>query len=98
MSNIIRAWKDETYRQGLSTDEQGVLSANLAGEIELTDAELEAVYGALDIYVPQVVEDHNSIIEPNVTSHNMAQNNRDKTFPSTPVGSLASPLVPVRLF
>ncbi len=31
MSNVVRTWKDE---------------ANLAGEIELTDAQLEAVCGA----------------------------------------------------
>jgi hypothetical protein len=33
MSNIVRTWKNE---------------ANPAGEIELTDTELAAVYGALD--------------------------------------------------
>jgi len=48
MSNIVRAWKDETYRQSLSTQEQAVLPANPAGEIELTDAQLAVVYGASD--------------------------------------------------
>ena len=46
MNNIVRAWKDETYRQNLSVEEQGVLPANPVGEIDLTDEELEAVYGA----------------------------------------------------
>jgi len=46
MSNIIRAWKDEAYRQGLSTEEQALLPANPAGEIELTEAELDAISGA----------------------------------------------------
>jgi mersacidin/lichenicidin family type 2 lantibiotic len=46
MNNIVRAWKDETYRQSLSAQEQAMLPANPAGEIELTDTELEAVYGA----------------------------------------------------
>jgi mersacidin/lichenicidin family type 2 lantibiotic len=46
MSDIVRAWKDETYRQNLSVEEQGVLPANPVGEIDLTDEELEAVYGA----------------------------------------------------
>ena len=46
MNNIVRAWKDETNRQGLSVEEQVVLPANLVGEIDLTDEELEAVYGA----------------------------------------------------
>jgi mersacidin/lichenicidin family type 2 lantibiotic len=48
MSNIVRAWKDETYRQSLSTEEQAMLPTNPAGEIELTDAQLAAVYGAAD--------------------------------------------------
>jgi mersacidin/lichenicidin family type 2 lantibiotic len=47
MSNIVRAWKDETYRQSLSSEEVAMLPANPAGEIELTDAELAAVTGAI---------------------------------------------------
>jgi len=46
MSNIVRAWKDEAYRQSLSAEEQVLLPANPAGEVELTDAELEAIFGA----------------------------------------------------
>lgn len=46
MSEIVRAWKDETYRQNLSVEEQAMLPENPAGGFELTDAELEAVYGA----------------------------------------------------
>src|SRR2546421_7298636 len=46
MSNIVRAWKDEAYRQGLSAEEQALLPANPAGEIELTEAELDAISGA----------------------------------------------------
>lgn len=46
MSNIVRAWKDETYRQSLSVEEQVILPANPAGEVDLTDEELETVYGA----------------------------------------------------
>jgi mersacidin/lichenicidin family type 2 lantibiotic len=45
MNNIVRAWKDEAYRQSLSAGEQAVLPANPIGEIELGDAELVAVYG-----------------------------------------------------
>ena len=48
MSDIVRAWKDETYHRGLSTEERAMLPANPAGEIELTDAQLAAVYGASD--------------------------------------------------
>jgi mersacidin/lichenicidin family type 2 lantibiotic len=46
MSNIARAWKDEAYRQSLSVEEQAILPASPAGEIELTEAELEAISGA----------------------------------------------------
>ena len=46
MSNAVRAWKDEAYRQTLSTEEQAVLPGNPVGEIELTQAELEAIAGA----------------------------------------------------
>jgi len=46
MNTIVRAWKDEAYRQSLSAEEQVILPANPAGEIELGDAELKAVYGA----------------------------------------------------
>src|SRR5438876_6589870 len=44
-SNIVRAWKDEFYRQSLSDEERAQLPANPVGELELTDTELEAVFG-----------------------------------------------------
>lgn len=44
--DIVRAWKDETYRSSLSTEEQAMLPENPAGALELSDAELEAVHGA----------------------------------------------------
>ena len=43
--DIIRAWKDEAYRQSLSEEERRTLPESPVGEIELTDADLEAVYG-----------------------------------------------------
>jgi mersacidin/lichenicidin family type 2 lantibiotic len=46
MSNIVRAWKDASYRQSLSVGEQTALPANPAGEIELNDIELDAIFGA----------------------------------------------------
>jgi len=46
MNNIVRAWKDAAYRQSLSAQEQAMLPANPAGEIELTDVELEVAFGA----------------------------------------------------
>src|SRR5437879_97214 len=46
MNNIVRTWKDAAYRQSLSAEEQAMLPANPAGEIELTDAELGTLFGA----------------------------------------------------
>ena len=43
--DIIRAWKDEAYLQSLSEEERLALPENPVGAIELTDADLEAVYG-----------------------------------------------------
>jgi len=44
--DIVRAWKDEAYRQQLSSEELALLPANPVGEFELSDAELEAIHGA----------------------------------------------------
>jgi mersacidin/lichenicidin family type 2 lantibiotic len=46
--DIARAWKDESYRNSLSSEEQALLPANPAGELELSESELEAVTGAGD--------------------------------------------------
>ncbi len=43
--DIVRAWKDEAYRQSLSEEERRNLPENPVGEIELTDTDLEAIYG-----------------------------------------------------
>ncbi len=47
--NIIRAWKDEEYRQSLSEDERALLPPHPAGIIELTDRELGAVAGGTGV-------------------------------------------------
>ncbi len=44
--DIARAWKDETYRQQLSSEEQALLPANPAGSLELSDAELTNIQGS----------------------------------------------------
>ncbi len=43
MSNldVVRAWKDESYRNSLSEAERAMLPANPAGPIELTEEQLE---------------------------------------------------------
>ena len=46
--NIIRAWKDENYRRGLSEAERAALPENPAGRLdldELTAAELAGIDG-----------------------------------------------------
>ncbi|MBE3557901.1 MAG: mersacidin/lichenicidin family type 2 lantibiotic [Ktedonobacteraceae bacterium] len=44
--DIVRAWKDETYRQSLTKEEQALLPENPAGSYELSERDLESVYGA----------------------------------------------------
>jgi mersacidin/lichenicidin family type 2 lantibiotic len=44
--DIVRAWKDASYRNSLSEEELALLPSNPAGEIELTDADLETITGA----------------------------------------------------
>ena len=46
--DIIRAWKDEEYRDSLSEAERAALPQHPAGQIELSDAELETVAGGID--------------------------------------------------
>ena len=43
--NIIRAWKDEDFRNSLSEKERSILPEHPAGLVELTDAHLECVVG-----------------------------------------------------
>lgn len=43
--DIIRAWKDESYRLSLSEEERLALPENPAGLVELTDADLGVAAG-----------------------------------------------------
>lgn len=45
ISTVIRAWKDEAFRQSLSEAELALLPENPAGLLELTDQELALVAG-----------------------------------------------------
>ncbi len=47
MSNfdIVRAWKDEAYRQSLSDAQRAALPQNPAGMVELSAADLDSVVG-----------------------------------------------------
>jgi mersacidin/lichenicidin family type 2 lantibiotic len=43
--DVVRTWKDESYRQSLSEEQLSLLPANPAGELELSEAELQSIYG-----------------------------------------------------
>jgi len=45
VSMIIKAWKDDEYRQNLSAAEVAMLPENPAGLLELTDEDLAEVAG-----------------------------------------------------
>jgi mersacidin/lichenicidin family type 2 lantibiotic len=45
---LVRAWKDEVFRLSLSEAERALLPENPAGNMELTDAELDQVTGGSD--------------------------------------------------
>ena len=43
--DVVRAWKDETYRQMLNDEQLDSLPINPVGGLELSDDELETVFG-----------------------------------------------------
>ncbi|HEY1348252.1 MAG TPA: mersacidin/lichenicidin family type 2 lantibiotic [Ktedonobacteraceae bacterium] len=43
--DIVRAWKDQTYREHLSQEQLAHLPANPAGDLELSESDLTTVYG-----------------------------------------------------
>lgn len=45
ISTIVKAWKDNEYRQNLSAAELAMLPENPAGLLELTDEDLAKVAG-----------------------------------------------------
>jgi mersacidin/lichenicidin family type 2 lantibiotic len=46
--DIVRAWKDEEYRESLSDTQRASLPQNPAGLIELTDADLSLAGGGTE--------------------------------------------------
>ena len=46
--DIIRAWKDEEYRNSLTDEQKASAPANPAGMMQLTDAELTAAAGGTE--------------------------------------------------
>ena len=45
ITTIIRAWKDQEYRLGLTDEERSLLPENPVGLLELDDADLAQVAG-----------------------------------------------------
>ena len=43
--DIIRAWKEDAYRQSLSDEQRAELPVNPAGDLQLTDTQLEEAFG-----------------------------------------------------
>ncbi len=43
--DIIRAWKDEEFRNSLSEDQRSQLPENPAGIVEISDESLESIVG-----------------------------------------------------
>ncbi|HEY1354372.1 MAG TPA: mersacidin/lichenicidin family type 2 lantibiotic [Ktedonobacteraceae bacterium] len=58
--DIVRAWKDESYRQSLSQAQQHTLPANPAGHLELGACELAAIYGGGSTATPFFPDDAQS--------------------------------------
>jgi mersacidin/lichenicidin family type 2 lantibiotic len=47
--DIIRAWKDEEYRNSLSEEQRAQLPENPAGMVELPEADMESIAGGVEI-------------------------------------------------
>ena len=45
--DVVRAWKDAEYRESLGAEERAALPNHPAGLVDLSDAELESVRGAI---------------------------------------------------
>jgi len=46
--DVIRAWKDADYRESLSAEDRAALPNHPAGLVDLSEAELELVRGAIE--------------------------------------------------
>ena len=60
--DIIRAWKDEEYRNSLSQEQRSQLPQNPAGMVELSDADMESVAGGfLSLFACGPKNTHNPV-------------------------------------
>ncbi len=68
--DVIRAWKDEEYRNSLSEEQRSQLPENPAGVIELTVLEMEAVAGGVgDCGTHHVCPTKNNCVTQNCQSY-----------------------------
>jgi mersacidin/lichenicidin family type 2 lantibiotic len=58
--DVIRAWKDEEYRLGLSEAERALLPAHPAGLVELTEEDMNPVAGGEAIFLEADANAHTS--------------------------------------
>lgn len=68
--DIARAWKDEEYRNSLTPQQLAQLPPNPAGEVEMSDEDLDNVSGGLAVCItskpPINIQGNNSIFDKNV--------------------------------
>jgi mersacidin/lichenicidin family type 2 lantibiotic len=71
-SQIVRAWKDNNYRQKLSKAEQAELPAHPSGMIELSETELGMVSGGASTAKCHTYPAHCTITGPGNCPHTLA--------------------------
>lgn len=49
--DVVRAWKDEEYRNSLSDDERQAIPDNPAGVLELSDSDLLHIVGGAEVAI-----------------------------------------------
>lgn len=56
--DIIRVWKDELYRRSISREERDMLPEHPVGSIEMSDEELQRIYGgrSASFFVEEQIE------------------------------------------
>ncbi len=87
MSNIdiIRAWKDEEYRNSLSEEQRSQLPENPAGMIELSDEDMESLGGG---YM-QALAGPYATISPVAGTWNLC----DENLPQTELCGMTQPTI-----
>ena len=67
--DIARAWKDEEYRNNLTPEQLAQLPPNPAGEVEMSDEDLDDISGGLAVCThsisPDIQPQHNTIFSQN---------------------------------